>query len=322
MQAVVASADGAVVDSVPVPSPGPGQVLVQVKAAGLNRVDLAMSHGGAHGSSGGAGTICGLELAGDVVALGDGVTQWSIGDRVMGSGAAASAELAVAYGAMLSPIPDSISYEQAATLPVGLQTMHNAIATVGGLKTGQSVLIQGATSGMGLIGLQIARELGASPVIGTARTQDRLDQLPDAHDYLLVPTRDESWVQQVAEATGAGADLVIDLVAGPLLNATVQATRIQGRIVNVGRVGGESPSIDLDQHSMRQIQYFGVTFRTRTPQEIADIVAAARTALLPAVAAERITMPIAGVRPIAEARQALQDMADGNGIGKYVLSIG
>src|SRR4249920_832426 len=161
MKAAVIAAAGIEVRDVPKPSPAPNQVLVRVRAAGLNRADVIMASGHMHGSVGGPGAVLGLEFSGEVEAVGSEVKDVKPGDRVMCSGNGGYAEYAVTDWGRVSAIPaNNMSYEQAATLPVAMQTMHNALITAGRLKAGETVLIQGASSGVGLMGLQIAKLKG------------------------------------------------------------------------------------------------------------------------------------------------------------------
>jgi NADPH2:quinone reductase len=248
MRAIVSSVDGPVLGDVPRPSPGPEEVLVHVKAGSLNRAD----QGSSHGRVGGMGAPLGLEWAGGVVEIGDRVKRWRVGDRVMAAGGGAFAEYAIGHVRRIYPMPNDLPFEQAAALPVALQTMHDAIATNGMLEAGQSVLIQGASSGVGLMGLQIARYLRAGLVIGTSTSPKRRERLKEFGADLTIDTRASDWVAQVLEATGGkGVDLLIDLLAGPLTNGNLAATRIGGRIVNVGRMAGETGEFNFDLHSMR-----------------------------------------------------------------------
>lgn len=321
MRAIVAEATGPVVADIPRPSPGEHEVLVRVRAAALNRIDLIMSRGGVHGDSGGVGQPFGVEWAGDIVEVGSGVVGWSVGDRVMGTGARAFADYKVAHFMTLYPVPDSLSFEQAAALPVGLQTMHDAIATRGLLAPGQRVLIQGAGSGMGLMGMQIARFLGAGVVIGTSTSAERRSRLGEYGADLAVDSRADNWVEQVTEATdGDGVDLLVDLVAGPLVNGGMQATKIGGRMVNVGRVGGERGDFDFDLHSLRQITYVGATFRTRTPLEVVQVVSRAATAVKPALKKGLIQMPVDDVYPVSDCAAAFDRMARNEHFGKIIVS--
>lgn len=322
MRAIVSSTDGPVLKEFDAPSPGPSQILVKVKAASLNRADLAMLTGGAHGFAGGLGLPLGLEWAGEIVELGSGVENWKVGDRVMGAGPGAFTEFTCAFSKWVYPIPDGMSFEQAAALPVSLQTMHDALSTNGQLSTGQTVLLQGATSSMGLMGLQIARLLGAETIIGTSTSAERCERLAEFGATHAVNTRDADWVKQILRATRTkGVDLTVDLLAGPLFNSTLQATRIGGRIVNVGRMAGETGEIDFDQHSMRRITYVGVTFRTRTPAEIGEVIARATQALLPALSDGRLQMPLDKVYSFEAVGEAFERMKANQHFGKIVLSL-
>lgn len=321
MRAIVSSANGAVMQDFPNPVAGPGFVLVKVKAASLNRADLDMMMGGAHGMAGGMGFPLGLEWAGEVLEVGKGVEHWKAGDRVMGASPGAFTEFVAGKADWVHRIPDSMSYEQAAALPVSLQTMHDAIVSNGQLVAGQSVLLQGASAGMGLMGMQMAKLLGAGTVIGTSTSPDRLAKLAEFGADVAVNTRDPDWVKQVLKATqNKGVDLTVDLLAGPLINDTLQATRIGGRIVNVGRMAGNSGEFNFDQHSMRRIQYVGVTFRTRTPAEISEVIARARAALMPALSNGTLKMPLDEVFRFEDFAAALARMGKNQHFGKIVLS--
>src|SRR6201986_4291949 len=181
MKAYVYGTNGAEIVDVAKPAPKGTQVLIRVHACGLNRADLGMTKGHAHGSAGGAGTVLGMEWAGEVAELGPDAKGVKIGDRVMGSGAAAFAEYTLADHGRLFHIPSTsnMSFEEAATYPVALATMHNAVVTNGGLQPGQSVLIQGASSGVGLMAMQIAKFKGAKRVIGSSTNANRRARLKE-----------------------------------------------------------------------------------------------------------------------------------------------
>src|ERR1700760_3419358 len=161
MKAYVYGAGGAAITDVPKPSPKGTQVLVKVHACGLNRADLGMTKGHAHGSAGGVGTVLGIEWAGEVAELGPDAKGVKVGDKVMGSGGAAFAEYTLPDHGRLFHTPSNMNFEEAATLPVAIATMHNAVVTNGALQAGQTVLIQGASSGVGLMAMQIAQLKGA-----------------------------------------------------------------------------------------------------------------------------------------------------------------
>ena len=237
MKAVISSPDGPLLQNIAVPVPGSREVLVKVSAAALNRADLGMLKGAAHGSAGGAGTPLGLEYSGEVTEVGSEVTKWQVGDRVMAAGGNAFAEYAVGHSDRIYPVPSNLTLQEATTFPVALQTEHDAIKTHGQLTQGQTILIQGASSGVGLLAMQIARFLGAGLVIGTSTNDDRRNKLKNYGAHLAINTKDSDWVQQVVDATeGKGVDILIDHVAGSTANDNMKATRIGGRIVNVGRL--------------------------------------------------------------------------------------
>lgn len=180
MKAATVGENGVVIADVEMPQPKPNEVLVKVRACGLNRADVMVASGMAHGRAGGVGTIIGLEWSGEVVEVGAEVQELVPGDRVMCSGNSGWAEYAVTDWARASKIPaNNMTFEQAATLPVALQTMHDAIVTNGRLTKGESVLIQGASSGVGLMGLQISRAMEAELVIGTSTHAGRRARLAE-----------------------------------------------------------------------------------------------------------------------------------------------
>lgn len=322
MRAIVSSANGPTLQDMPMPKLGAGQVLVQVKACSLNRADLLILKGEAHGFASNGTMPMGLEWAGEVVEVGMGVSKWKLGDRVMAASFGAFAEYAVGFEWMLYAIPDGLSYEQAATLPVALQTMHDALSSNGQLKVGESVLIQGASSAVGLMGMQVAKFLGAGLVIGTSTSEERRARLSDFGADVAINTKDADWVMQVNKATkGKGVDLLIDFVAGPLVNGSLQATRIGGRMINIGRLAGNKGEFDFDLHNMRRITYVGASFRTRSPAEIALVIDRAASVLGPAIADGTLRLPVDRVFPL-EAAAALERMERNEHFGKIVLSIG
>ena len=320
MRAVVITDKGPALREIPRPEPKAGQVLVKVHANALNRADLAMAAGHLHGARGGVGTVMGLEWAGEVAEVGAGVTGLSPGDRVMASGG--FADYVVVPAGQVLRIPDAnLSFEAAACFPVALRTMHNAIVTAGALRAGESVLIQGASSGVGLLGMQIAREMGAAKVIGSSTHPARRARLAEYGADLAIDTSDPDWVQAVLDFTGGqGVDLIVDQVSGGLVTPNMRAARILGRIVNVGRLGGMKAEFDADLHALRRISYIGVTFRTRTPEDVAEITRRLLADLTPALEAGRLSMPIDSVFPLEDFALALAKMKANEHFGKIVLS--
>ncbi len=322
MKAAVVTADGLQVQDVPVPRPGPEQVLVRLRAIGLNRADLGVAAGHAHGAVGGVGAIPGLEAAGEVMECGADVPiHIAPGMRVMGGMGASYAEYAVTDWGRLSPVPDrNMSWETAATLPVALQTMHNAVVTHGLCGPGSAIMIQGASSGVGLMGLQIARLMGATVVVGSSTNPEKRARLAEFGATLAVDSNDPGWIRQVLEATGGhGVDAVVDQISGKLVSQTLAATRILGRIVNVGRLGGFKAEFDFDMHAARRISYIGVTFRTRTIEEVREIVRLMRQDLWAALEAGKLALPIDRVFHLDDVAEALAHMKANAHFGKIAM---
>ena len=322
MKAFVYGAGGAAITDIAKPSPTGTQVLVRVRACGLNRADLGMTKGHVHGSAGGVGTVLGMEWSGEVAELGPDARGIKVGDKVMGSGAAAFAEFTLADHGRLFQIPDRMSFENAATLPVALTTMHNAVVTNGALHAGQSALIQGASSGVGLMALQIAWLKGAKTVIGSSTDAHRRTRLTEFGADLAVDSGDPGWVDQVLKATGGeGVDLIVDQVSGKVANQNLAATRIKGRIVNVGRLGGTHGDFNFDLHAARRINYIGVTFRTRSMQEVRDIFSEVRNDIWPAVESGKLKLPIDKVHPFADISRAFEHMEANKHLGKIIVTL-
>jgi NADPH2:quinone reductase len=323
MRAIVATNQGAALKNLPKPKPGPAQILVQVKTAALNRADLMMLHGASHGGwGGGADAPLGLEFAGEVVELGEGVNKIRIGDRIMSAGSGAFAEYIVVYEPQVFSVPHNMSYEQAASLPVGTQTMHDAIATAGQFTSGQTVLFQGGASAVGMIGMQAAKFLGAGKVVGTSRSSERCAGLLEFGADVAINTKDKDWIKQVLKETDdKGVDLLIDFLAGPYMNQNLEVMKVGGRIINIGRLAGEQGEFNFDLHSMRRISYIGCSFRMRTPFESLEVIMKAQAALEPALANGAIKLPIDKIYQLEEASQAFERMSKNLNFGKIILSI-
>lgn len=323
MKATLSSDSGAIVSDIPVPTVGARDVLVKVHAAGLNRADLSVLAGQRHGAASGPGTPLGLEWSGEVAAIGSAVRHLKEGDRVMCSGRGGLAEYALTDLGRVMPIPrNDMSFEQAAGLPIALQTMHDAVITHGQLQPGQSILVQGASAGVGLMALQIAKWRGASVVIGTSTDATRRQRLTTMGADLALDSRDPAWVQQVLQATdGRGVAVTIDQLSGPLASQNLAATAVCGRIVNVGRLAGMAGDFDFDLHALRRIQYIGVTFRTRSVQEVEDITRRLQADLWPALEAGHLQLPIDSSFALADVAQAYARMKANLHFGKIIVRV-
>jgi len=319
MKAGVASPNGVVIADVPTPKPKPTDILVKIKAIALNRADLGSARGDtSHGAA--AGKPIGSEFSGEVVEVGGDVRDFKVGDRVMCHSPGSHAEYAVSDYGRAMKVPDGMGFEQAATLPIGLNTLHNALVTAGRMKAGEAVMVQGASSGVGIIGLQIAKLMGAKLVVGTSTNDGRRARLKEFGADLAVDTRDPKWPQQVLDATGGkGVNLTVDMLSGATVSQTMEATALLGRIVNIGRLAGMKAEFDFDLHARKRIDYIGVTFRTRTVEEVRDILIKMRSDLWDDVKAGRIRVPIDKTYPLSEARAGHEHMRANQHFGKILL---
>ena len=320
MRAAVVARDGIEVREVPEPTVKSNEILVRVRAASLNRADLAVVAGGQHGAIGGAGTIPGLEWSGEVAEIGSEVRGIRPGDRVMCSGAGGYAELAVTDHGRAAAIPDAMTFEEAATLPLALQTMHDAIVTKGRLQAGESILVQGASAGVGLMGLQLARWRGANVVIGTSTSPQRRARLSEFGATLALDTSDPSWPDQVQDATGGrGVDVIVDQISAGVANGNLKAAAVLGRIVNVGRLGGSHGDFDFDLHAFKRVTYIGVTFRTRSVEEVREINRRMLADLWDTVERQELRIPIDSTHRLEDVGAALAHMRSNQHFGKVVL---
>ncbi len=301
----------------------PRQVLVKVHAAGLNRVDSLVLQAAAAGQTGSHGAALGRELCGTVVETGPDVQHLRKGQVIIAFTTGALADYAAVdeRTAVEAPL-ETLSREEAAVLPVALNTMHDALVTRGELAPGQSVLIQGASSAVGIMAMRIARELKAGLVIGTSRNPERRARLTDHGADLALDTGDSQWVDAVLQATdGKGVDLIIDQVGASVADDNLRTTRLEGRIVNVGRLGGNTGHFNFDLHAERRISYIGVTFRTRTIDEVSTIVRKAWEHLGSAVQAGRLRIPLSQRYTLEQAGEALDAMAQNRHFGKIVITM-
>lgn len=316
MKAIIASPEGARLADVPIPRPRRSEILVRVRAASLNRADLA-------GLAAKDGQVIGMEWAGEVVEAGADAGRWRPGDRVMCTGAGAFAEYAVTDGGRACPIPlRTLPFEEATGLTLALQAMHDALVTHGGLARGEDVLIHGASSAVGLMGLQIARLLGARQVFGTSSRAARLAQLAAFGATHALDASQPGWHEALLAVTaGKGVEVVVDQVTGPDFAGTFRTAAIGARFINLGRLGGAQGQFDFQLHALRRISYIGVTFRTRSAAEISELNHRMWADLGEAVAQRQLHLPIDSRYPLDEAAAALARMASNQHFGKIVLTV-
>ena len=297
MKAVTLQKEGIKVVDTSVPTPNDFQVLVKVYACGLNRSDLLETQGQSFGHMGSNLKILGGEFAGEVIELGSKVSNLSKGDKVMCRGGSGWAEFALAHHLRCVKFQnEQINWEKASSIQGSLQTMHDAIITNGKFKKGQSIFIQGASSGVGLIGLQIGKCLGASLIFGSSSNQTRLKKLSEFGADHLVDISKSNWKNIILDKTdGKGVDLVIDMLSGNFSN------------------------FDHDLHAKRRIQYIGTTGRTRSIEENYLVSKLANDELWKFVLNDQIKHPIDSVFELTDAELALNRMNDNKHFGKIIL---
>ncbi|HXN86401.1 MAG TPA: zinc-binding dehydrogenase [Candidatus Binataceae bacterium] len=252
----------------PMPSPGAGEVLIKVRASGTNRGELLARPLIRSDNPALRPMRSGGEFAGEIASLGAGVEAWKFDDRVMGRAIGSYAEYTVANQRALMPIPNGMSWAEAASIPNVFVTAHDAIITNAQMKRGESVMITAGSSGVGTAAIQIARHLGANPVIATSRSQSKSSALRELGANEVIDPGSAGWVDAVTAATAKrGIDVIIDNVGGPMLADNIRVLAIKGRLVSVGRNAGQVGDCNLDEVARKRVSIIGVTFRTRSLDE-------------------------------------------------------
>ena len=312
--------DGAVLEQhvAPMPEPGPQQLLVRVHAASLNRGEFVAGHG-LHGAPGSWKAIGG-EGAGEVVKAGPGVTAYRAGDRVMGRCAGAFSEYLLMDVAEAIPVPGSLTWEEAAGIPLTFLVAFDMLVLQGRLKAGEWMLVNGISSGVGVSSLQLAKVLGAK-VIGTSTTAAKLQPLQALGLDVGICTRAADFAPKVLEATdGKGADLVVNAVGGSVFAEDVRCMAFEGRLATVGYVDGVlHADLDLEALHAKRLTLFGVSNKLRTKAQRASPVPRFIAEVLPHFAAGRIRTQVDQVVDFAQLPQAKARMEAGGHVGKIVL---
>lgn len=299
---------------VPPPEPGPGQMLVRVHAAGLNRGELI----GAPKTARPAG----MDAAGEVAQLGAGVTQFKPGDRVMGRCPGAFAEYALMDARETLPVPEKLSWEEAASVPIAFLVVYDMLLAQGRLKAGEWLLVTGVTSGVGVVALQVAKALGAR-VIGTSGSAQKLERLKPLGLDLALATRKPDFCAAVLQATaGKGVDLCINNVGGTVFAECVRALGFEGRLAVVGTMDGTlTAQIDLDALHARRLTVFGVSNKLRNSEQRSATVRGFAASLLPLLADGRIKPLIDRVYAFDELPAAKARMEANAHAGKIVVAL-
>ena len=305
---------------VPRPVPGPGQLLLRVRAAGLNRGEFIVGHG-LHGR-GSAAKPVGTEAAGEVVAIGAGLAGWQPGDRVMGRCPGAFADYALLDAREALAVPAVLDWTHAGAIPLTFMVVYDMLVLQGRLKAGETLFVAGVTSGVGVAALQAAKAIGAR-VIGTSGSADKLARLQaDEGLDVALCTRGPDFVDAVREATGGrGADLAIDTVGGSVFAACVAALGFQGRLAMVGYVDGVlRADLDLEALHAKRLHLFGVSNKLRTPEQRAEPVPGFRADWLPLLASGRLRPLVDRVFAFEQLAEARAHMEASGHLGKIVLA--
>ena len=325
MWAITVPADGELVwAEVPDPVAAPGEVVVAVAAAGVNRADLLQVEGH-YPPPPGASEILGMECSGRVVALGDGVTDWSVGDQVCALLAGGGyAELVAAPAGQLLPVPPGVDLIHAAGLPEAACTVWSNLVMVAGLHPGEVLLVHGGTSGIGTMAVQVGVALGATVAVTASRTAG-LAACARLGAAIGINYVDEDFVDRIREATdGHGADVILDIVGGKYLDRNVRALAERGRLVIIGMQGGRRADLDIAALMGKRATIAGTTVRSRKshgPGSKAEIVGAVRDHLWPLIATNRVRPVIDTVLDIREAGEAHRRLRAGGHLGKIVLAV-
>jgi len=303
----------------PLPEAGPGQLLVRVRASALNRGEFIAGHG-LHGKGGGAKAV-GMEAAGEVLACGAGVSQFKVGDRVMGRCPGAFADHALMGQREAMPMPANLSWEEAASIPLTFLVVHDMLVLQGRLQPGEWVLIPGVSSGVGVAALQMAKALGAK-VIGTSGSAAKLERLKALGLDVGLCTRAPDFGEAVLQATGGkGVNLVVNTVGGSVFSECVRVMAFEGRLATVGYVDGVlKAEIDIEALHAKRLTLFGVSNKLRSAEQRAQGVPVFVAQILPLIADGRIKPVIDRVFPFEQLAAAKAHMESNQQLGKIVLT--
>lgn len=302
------------------PKPMGRSVLVRVRAAGLNRADLLQRKGFYPAPEGYSTNIPGLEFAGEVVEVGDQVASWRPGDRVMAITAGeAQAELVSVDESLLMPIPEGLSFTEAAAIPEAFITAHDAIFTLGELRSDQTLLVHAVASGVGIAAMQMAKQAGAT-AIGTSRTADKLARCRELGLDHGIATGDSIFADQVKTLTnGRGADIILDLVGASYFAENLASLATKGRLILVGLTGGASAEFDLRTALQKRVRIIGTVLRGRSTEEKADATRRFVEHSMPHIESGAIEPVVDKVFAVADIRAAHEFLESNQSFGKVVL---
>jgi putative PIG3 family NAD(P)H quinone oxidoreductase len=311
-------AEALTVSERPDPAAGPGEIRIRVRAAGVNRPDL-LQRLGRYPAPPGASDVLGLEVAGEVDQIGSGVTRWQVGDRVCALlGGGGYAERAVVDAGHALPVPDGCDFVQAAALPETVCTVFANVFESGALKAGETLLIHGATSGIGVTAIQMAKAAGARVAATSRGAAKAAAALQLGADLSLDALSDD---MAAAIADFGGVDVVLDMVGAEYAALNQSALKPNGRWVVIATLSGSLAQVDLARLMMKRIVLTGSTLRARPADEKARLIAAVEARAWPWVAAGSVRPPVHAVFPLEQASAAHLALEAGGHVGKIVLTV-
>ncbi|MCV0394292.1 MAG: NAD(P)H-quinone oxidoreductase [Rhizobiaceae bacterium] len=305
----------------PVPVPKAGEILIKVRAAGVNRPDVSQRQG-AYPPPPGASDLPGLEVAGEVVGLGDGVERWRENDIVTALAPGGGyAEYCVVPGSNALPVPHGFTFTEAAAIPETFFTVWHNVFERGALKPGETLLVHGGSSGIGTTAIQLAAALG-STVIATAGSAEKCAACAGLGAIRTINYREEDYVAAVKEETGGkGADVILDMVGGDYIGRNYDAAAVDGRIVQIAFLKGARAETDFTKLMVKRLTHTGSTLRPRTVEFKAHIAAQLERKVWPLLAERRVAPVMDMIYPLKEVWRAHERMEEGDHVGKIVLDV-
>jgi putative PIG3 family NAD(P)H quinone oxidoreductase len=305
----------------PLPTLREGEIMVRVRAAGVNRPDV-MQRKGLYPVPPGASDLPGLEVAGEVAALGPGATRWRIGDQVCAlTPGGGYAEYCRVHESNALPVPHGFTLTEAGALPETFFTVWHNVFERGGLKKGETLLVHGGSSGIGTTAIQLASAFGAY-VVTTAGSPEKCAACLKLGADRAINYRTEDFVAVTREATGGrGADVILDMVGGDYVARNYDAAAIEGRIVQIATQGGAQATVDVAKIMVKRLVHTGSTLRPRTTEFKAGVAAALEAQVWPLLAERRVAPVMDMIFPLTEAWRAHERMEEGEHIGKIVLDV-
>ena len=305
----------------PVPRPSHGEVLIRVDAAGVNRPDV-LQRRGQYPPPPGASDIPGLEVAGTIAEIGSGVDRWQVDDRVCALVAGGGyAEYCVAPAPQCLPLPGDVDVIAAAAIPETFFTVWTNLFQRGALRAGERVLIHGGTSGIGTTAIQLAHVLGAI-VYATAGSKEKCEACRRLGASVAINYRENDFVDVIRrETNGTGVDVILDIIGGDYFTRNIECLAINGRLVQIGLLGGATTTVDLGRVMRRRLTITGSTLRVRAVEEKGALAREVELNIWPLLSAKRVAPVIDRTFPLAEASAAHQRMESGEHIGKLVLTV-